>query len=161
MSLCQSVLFLSLNCSCFPGSAPVCPCLFSCSPFPLFLFLFLYNEVCCFHRMSVCCNCAFCNLIGLQYSCSGYKSQSRLATRPSRYAWVWFRQTRGFAGTGLGKRQDRERDKDRDRVGPCSPILICLLQTILMNPVTSTFSLKRAYLKRQQLRNATDLQKQE
>ena len=43
--------------------------------------------------MSVCCNCAFCNLIGLQYFCSGYKSQYRLATRPSRYAWVWLRQT--------------------------------------------------------------------
>ena len=28
------------------------------------------NEVCCFHRMSVCCNGAFYNLIGLQYSCS-------------------------------------------------------------------------------------------
>ena len=43
--------------------------------------------------MSVCCNDAFCNLIGLQYSCSGYKSQCRLATRPSRNAWVWLRQT--------------------------------------------------------------------
>ena len=44
--------------------------------------------------MSVCCNGAFCILIGLQYSCSGYKSQYRLATRPSRNAWVWLRQTR-------------------------------------------------------------------
>ena len=38
-----------------------------------------------FWRLTVCCNCVFCNLIGLQNICN--------VTRPSHYAWVWLRPT--------------------------------------------------------------------
>ena len=51
--------------------------------------------------MSVRRNYVYWNLIGLQYFCSGYKSQYRLATTLSRYAWVWLRQITPMVVTPL------------------------------------------------------------
>ena len=50
------------------------------------------NEVYGSHRMLVCCNCVFCNLIGLQNFSSEYKMQYTLRAR------VWLRQTNVVKG---------------------------------------------------------------